>query len=281
MDNKTDLQNPFLPRLKVSFGIAEPWCVSAKLEEKFGNCIPGGRKGGRFINGRYEPICLYGFSVDILKLLEERLGFVGILSLSTDEKFGTFYEENGTADGVIGDIINGKGDLGIDLIEHKTRSKVLDFTTPYLINSLELAYLQRPELKEAVIFGPFSPQLWLGILGTISILVLVFWMMERASPYGHHQRKKRIEEHSGKFGLVDSTNFIMGTFFTGEIIKEKPNTMANHIATIFVAIMSILIISAYSANLITFLVVVNETPIIYGLLDPKVRKRALLISCAF
>ena len=274
--NRTDLQNPFLPRLNVSFAIADPWCMTAKVEDKFGNCIPGGRKGRRLANGRYEPVCLYGFSIDILELLEERLGFVGILNLATDGKFGTIYEENGTADGVIGDILNGKGDLGIDLIELKIRNKVLDFTTPYLISSLVVAYLQQYELKEAVIFGPFSPQLWLGILGVILILVLTFWILEKASPYGHHQQKRRIEEHSGKFDLVDSTNFIMGTFFTGEIIKQKPNALVNRVITILVSILSILVVSAYSANLLTFLVVVDETPIVNGLLDPKVRKKNII-----
>ena len=271
LNEVNEVHLPSLPRMNVSIALADAWTMIAKWEHTLSGCKPGGRKGTRVINGHREFVCFYGFSVDILQLLEERVGFVGVLKLSTDGKFGSYDEENGTMTGIIRDIVTGEGDLGIDLSEDKNRLKVLEFTTPYLIFSLEIAYLQQYKLKEALLFGPFSPQLWLGTIGAIVVLVVACWILERASPYGHYQVKKRTVKHSAKFDLVDSANFVMGTFFTGEIIKEKPGSFGNRVTAIMVSIVSILIISTYSANLITFLVVMDETPIVDGIFDPKVR----------
>lgn len=231
--------------------------------------------GMRATGGINETVCFYGYAIDILKAVEEKLHFVGEVQISSDGKYGTYQADTGkadtgTANGIVGDLFDGKAELGIDLIEDKTRNKAVDFTTPYAITSIAIAYLQQTQYKEGGIFGPFSPELWLGIIGVIALLVVTVWFWERYSPYGQHQINKRTLENSKAFGLDDSANYVMGTFFTGEIIDQKPKTFGSHIAIIVISFVSILVISAYSANLITFLVVMDEEPLVSQLLDPKV-----------
>ena len=271
--DESQAENPFLPRLRVAVAETAPWLMTASFSQNYnGNydCGREGRIGVRRKNGINETVCFFGFAMAILKAVEEKLHFVGEVQISSDGKYGTYNEETGKADGVVGDLVDGEADLGIDLIEDKTRNKAIDFSTPYAITSIAIAYRQQSQYKESGIFGPFSPQLWLGVIGTIAVLVVIVWIWERFSPYGQYQVNKRTLEDSKAFGLDDSANYIMGTFFTGEIIDQKPRTFGSHVAIIVISFVSILVISAYSANLITFLVVLDDEPIVTGLSDPKV-----------
>ena len=271
----SQIQNPFLPKVRVAVADTPPWLSVTNFSQDYeGDTTPCGRDGLvgiRNINGTNETVCYYGFCIDVLKAIEEKLHFVGQVQFSSDGKYGTYHEELGKADGIVGDLASGRADLGIDLIEDKTRNRAIDFSNPYAITSIGIAYLQKMNYKESGIFRPFSPELWLGICGTIAVLVLIVWTWERISPYGQYHLNKRSLDDAKVFGLDDSANYIMGTFFTGEIIDQKPKTFGSHVAIIVISFVSILVIAAYSANLITFLVVLDEEPLVNGLLDPKVK----------
>ena len=268
------LENPFLPRIRVAVAEAPPWLSMTNFSQDYqGDSTPCGRNGlVGFHNksGSNAKVCYYGYAIDILKTIEEKLHFVGKIQLSSDGKYGTYDEETGKSDGIVGDLVNGKADLGVDLIAGKTRNKAISFTTPYAVTSMAIAYLQKASYKESGIFRPFSLELWIGVICTIVVLVIIVWLWERISPYAQYQVNRRSLETSKPFGLDDSANYIMGTFFTGEIIDQKPKTFGSHVAIIVFSFVSILVIAAYSANLITFLVVLDEEPLVSGLLDSKV-----------
>eukprot|EP00795_Rhopilema_esculentum_P013271 gene13271-4104_t len=259
-------------RFRVAVAETAPWLMVAelyKLHESNLPCGKSGRLGLRPKLNNSEFVCFYGFAIDILKAVEERMKIVGIIKLSKDGKYGTIDPKTGLADGIVGEIAAGEADFGLDLIEDKTRNKVISFSSPYSVTSFAVAYLQQFSYKEADVFQPFSKQLWLTIVGTIALLVIIVWIWERISPYSQYQVNKRTTNESRAFGLDDSANYIMGTFFTGEIIDQKPKTFGSHVAIIVISFVSILVISAYSANLITFLVVLDEEPLITGLTDEK------------
>ena len=266
-------RNPFWPRLRVSVVENAPWTIVTKYRQISSSespCSLGGRLGIRLTLNSSELICMHGFTINIIKELENRLQFVAIIHLSKDGKYGSFDESKGMIDGIVGELARGEADFGVELIEDKTRNQFISYTTPHTITSISMAYLQQYNYKEADIFDPFSVELWLCILGTICLLVIIIWILERVSPYSQFQLNKRILNAARTFDIDDSANYIMGTFFTGEIIDQKPRTIGSRSTNIVVAFVSILVISAYSANLIQFLVVLDQEPIVTGLKDQKV-----------
>ena len=266
--------NPLLRRFRVAVAESAPWLMVAELYQLHQSNLPCGKSGRLGLRPKLnnsELVCFYGFAIDILKVVEERMKIVGIIKLSKDGKYGTLNPKTGLADGIVGEIASGEADFALDLIEDKTRNKVISFSSPYSVTSFAVAYLQQFSYKEADVFQPFSKELWLTVVGTIALLVIIVWIWERISPYSQYQVNKRTINESRAFGLDDSANYIMGTFFTGEIIDQKPKTFGSHVAIIVISFVSILVISAYSANLITFLVVLDEEPLITGLTDEKVK----------
>ena len=265
------------PRLRVSVVESKPFIIVNKYNETSEDNLPcqiSGKLGiKRTLNASGELVCMNGFTIDILKELETTLGFVGIPMMTRDGKYGKYDPSTGETDGYVGEIVRNESDISIDLYADRTRSLVMSFTTPYFIGSLGLAYLQKNQYEEAAVLKPFSLYLWLCIIGTIIVLIVVLWSLERVSPYSQHQINKRSLDETKEFNFVDSVIYVWGTFFTGEIISNKPMAVGSRSIAITVSFVSILVMSAYSANLISFLVVLDETPLVTGLLDEKVRNR--------
>ena len=82
--------------------------------------------------------------------------------------------------------------------------------------------------------------------------------------------KKRSFDDIKDFGAFDSTTYVWGTLFSGEIIEKKPKSSGSHTIILAFSRVSVVIISAYYGNLITYLEVLDERPPVSGLFDPKV-----------
>ena len=274
MINKQNL-NTNAPKLRVSLVEFGQFVMVYEYNETSESNLPcqiSGKLGmKRKPNASYELVCINGFTIDILKELEATLGFVGIPMLTEDGKYGGYDTSDGEIVGYIRDIVLNKTDISVDLYLDKERSQVIGFTAPYYTGSMGFAYLQKNQYEEAAVLKPFSLYLWLCFIGTIIVLIVVLWSLERVSPYSQHQINKRSLDETKEFNFVDSVIYVWGTFFTGEIISNKPMAVGSRSIAITVSFVSILVMSAYSANLVSFLVVLDETPLVTGLLDEKVR----------
>ena len=281
----TDLVNPLWPRLRAVVAQSyEPWIIVIDFNKTYSTevlCGLSGKYGYRYVSidsNETVPICAYGAAIDILKRMEEKLEFVGEVHVSRDGLYGSYDEKTNTATGIIREISQDEADIAMDLSEESGRNKVVHFSTHFAVGGNGIAYIQSNNYRSAGLFGPFSGFLWAAIVLGIVGLMIFIWCIERISPYGEYKLKQRnISGTIESFDASESMNYLWGIFLSGEIIVRKPVTVASHVSLIIFAIVSILILAAYSGNLITFLVVVDETPLITGLYDPKVS--LLLCRC--
>ncbi len=270
-------QNLLLPRLRIAFANPYPPWLSAvdlantEADDSF--CGLGGRYGYRYANSSSNetvPICAYGLNIDILRYIEEMLGFAGVIHITRDGRYGAVDETTGEPDGILGALFRNESDFGIDLGMDPTRRRFVEFTYPYESFGYALLYIAKDSYKLSGVLGPFSSNLWWTLLSVIIGLVFFIWAIERFGPYGQHERNKRTFDQNDSFSFTDSINYMWGLFFCGEIISQKPASFASRASLVITSFVSILVIAAYSANLIAFLVVVDDTPLVSGLLDPKV-----------
>eukprot|EP00795_Rhopilema_esculentum_P013276 gene13276-4112_t len=253
-----------------------PWVIVEEVSKTHTDraaCGRTGMLGKKFVNGTDTvKICAYGYVIDLLNLLKTKLHFEAVISTSRDGKYGSYDLETGESDGIVREVLENKADIGIDLTENKGRSKALWFSNPHLIAPIAIAYIQRSSFDESSIFGPFSNNLYIGIIGMIVGLVVIVFVIERVSPYSGFQIEKRCLVDMEDFGTLESATYVWGTLFTGEIIEKKPKSSGSRTMVLAFSFVSVVMISAYSGNLITYLVVLDETPLVSGLLDPKVGK---------
>eukprot|EP00112_Aurelia_sp_Birch-Aquarium-sp1_P014905 Seg3253.1 transcript_id=Seg3253.1/GoldUCD/mRNA.D3Y31 product="Glutamate receptor ionotropic NMDA 1" protein_id=Seg3253.1/GoldUCD/D3Y31 len=269
------IQVPKKIRAKYRVGIAdswEPWItiVAVSNINRRQNCGLNGKLGYRYVNSstnRTAPICAYGLDIDLLSYLEEKLGFVSEIIQSRDKVYGSYNKAENKATGVVGMIFRNEADIGINFVSSPSREKILHFSTHWITSKLGFAYRQKTTLEESGIFNPFSILLWVAIILGVLSLVVVIWCFENI----HHKIKTNSADSSGsKVKFKTKMTYMWGIFFGGELIDDKPVSHGSHVAMILISFVSIMIVCAYSANLISFLVVLDETPIVTGLYDPKV-----------
>eukprot|EP00794_Sanderia_malayensis_P010297 gene10297-11359_t len=270
--------NPFAMELRV--GVAstfQPWVTIIdfdKTDQREPYCGLYGKYGYRYRNSGTNmtiPICVYGLAIDILRYLEDKHEIVAVVYMVRDGLYGSYNKTSGKATGLVREIMDGHADISVDMMEDDSRRKAIEFTSPYEMAHHGIAYIKDNIKVGSGVFSPFSATLWAVIMSVILGLVLLIWAIERLSPFGELQKNRRlVNEPDHMFGISESMEFVWGTFCCGEIIQIKPSVTASRVISIFIACVFIMIVAAYSANLITSFVVVDETEFITGLNDPKI-----------
>ena len=252
-----------------------PFIMHLDLDKTVGDiniCGREGMKGVRYNGSQQIEICAYGFEIDMCRLLQKRLNFNYRIIVSRDGFYGSYNQDTNSSSGIVREIIENNADLALELTETKARSHALWYSKPYMISYIAFIYVKPSTFRDSGIFKPFEANLWLGILASIACVIIFVWTLERFGPYGRYQTNQRsIADKEETFNIFDSITYVWGTYFTGEIIVEKPKSFGSRATITIVSIVAIIVIGAYSANLIAFLIVVDETPPINGLYDERVR----------
>ena len=260
-------------------GAVPPWVLHVDLERTVSSteiCGREGMKGLRYNGSQKMEICVYGFAIDIFQILRDKLNVDYRLIVSRDEQYGSYSKETNSSSGIVREILEGNADIALDLTENKPRSQVLWFSKAYIISPISLMHVKTDSFTNSGIFKPFDSYLWYGFIGSVVFSILFIWILEIVSPYGRCRINQRaVCDDDRTFNIVDSANYVWGTYFTGEIIVEKPRSFGSRVTIIVISIVAVVIIASYSGNLITYLLVVNETSPINGLLDDKVSNRIL------
>lgn len=276
MTRETDLIGS-RPTLVASIaGTSPPWVFVQDMDTANGQCGLNGMKGLRFNGTRAITVCVFGFTIDMLRALKNELNINAKIVISRDKLYGYYDNTTGKSTGVVRELAEKAADFGIDITETATRSHILAFSKPHLIASFAFMYVPSNSFSDSGIFKPFDTRLWVGILASIISFVILILALDRCSPhveYNHRsennpESSSRVAEES--FTMISSITYVWGTLFTGEIIMEKPKSNASRVVAIFVSIIAILLVAAYAGNLISFIIVMDETPPITGLLDERV-----------
>ena len=131
--------NPFLvpprPTLRVPVILYPPWIEAEEPQDTYERKMTCLKRGYFCYNETgitITKLCCFGFSIDLLKILERELGFVPEIYFIADGKHGNFDETTGKWNGIVDELVTGKGDLALDLPLSGERAKHIEFSFPYL-----------------------------------------------------------------------------------------------------------------------------------------------------
>ncbi|XP_028404763.1 glutamate receptor ionotropic, NMDA 1-like [Dendronephthya gigantea] len=261
--------------LKISVHLQEPYVVineNAAHNSSDDTCA----LGLPCVGSDGEESCCSGYCIDLLKLLMRDIGFSVRIYIVKDGKYGDLDQTTGQWSGLIGEVSRGEADMAVsDLTISEQRSKVVDFTHPYMDASMAIMVkVSRRERNNWTDFmDPFAASLWIAIIVCINTTLLIMWLLERYSPYGQRERGKflkRSEEHS--FGFVQAIWFTWSVVFQTDI-GSKPKGVACRILALSFAFSMLIVITSYTANLAAFLVIKEEILPLNdaGIRDPKLQ----------
>ena len=225
--------------------------------------------------------CVSGLMVDLLGLIQNKLGFNYELYLVPDGKYGAIDDATGRWNGMIGEVLYGHADMALGSITiNAQRSQVVDFTSPYgevgigmMISNGNTA---RP-LITMEFLEPFGTSLWLAIVTTILTMLLALWFLDRKTGEFYSKSKRPFLEREKKFfkrrqrvTLLESMSYTWSTFVHVPAGSGFPRSLSARFVAIFFAFAMIILSSTYTANLAANKVKDEAEPPITGIHDEKV-----------
>ena len=247
--------------LKVAVIIQEPYAqINQNYAENSSHetCALGWPCVG--LDGTYS--CCTGYCIDLLKLLMREVGFSVSIQVVKDGKYGALNHTTGQWTGLIGEVVRGDADIAIaDLTINEQRSKVVDFTHPFMDAGMGVLVkvARRDKNNWTGFMDPFAATLWIAIVICINTVLIFMWLLEKYSPYGQWKRKNVLSGHKeSSFDFFQIIWFTWSLVFQTFDIGTKPKSFSCRILALSFAFSMLIVITSYTANLAAFLVVEEE-----------------------
>ncbi|KAK3719756.1 hypothetical protein RRG08_040059 [Elysia crispata] len=202
-------------------------------------------------NDRFE-----GFAVDLAKKLAEYVRFNFEFRVVADGSYGTKNEENGTWNGMMGELIDGTADLAVaPLTITADRERYVDFSKHFMEIGVTIM-IKKPQSQRPGVFSfmePLSLEVWLCIIVAYLTVSVGLFLVSRFSPV-EWRRVKGEGQYENDFSLFNSFWFSMGALmFQGS--DTCPRSISGRIIGGAWWFFVLIIISSYTANLAAFLTI--------------------------
>lgn len=239
------------------------------------------------INGMEElyVFCVSGLMIDLLGLIQNKLGFSYELYLVPDGKYGAIDDTTGRWNGMIGEVLYGKADMALGTITiNAQRSRVVDFTTPYGEVGIGMLIANGNSPRPLItmeFLEPFGTSLWIAIVATIFSIFITLWLLDRNTSefYAKSRRpflkreKLRYFQRGQSVTLLESMSYTWSAFVHVPAGSGLPRSLSARFVAIFFAFAMIILSSTYTANLAANKVKDDAEPPITSILDEKVCHR--------
>ncbi|XP_071951840.1 glutamate receptor 3-like isoform X2 [Antedon mediterranea] len=220
-----------------------------------------------------------GYCKDLLDELAKHLKFKYTIQLVKDGNYGSFIEETGRWNGMIGELKDGTADMAVaSLTINAERERDVLFTKPFMTLGISIMVKKpvNPDPDPFSFLRPLSTEIWLCIIFAYTGVSVVLFLVSRFSPTEWYTVREdgdvsptpvedsSTEEDEAKtndFGIFNSLWFSMGAFMQ-QGCEISPRSLSGRIVGGVWWFFTLIIISSYTANLAAFLTVERmESPI--------------------
>ncbi|XP_070579855.1 glutamate receptor ionotropic, NMDA 2A-like [Ptychodera flava] len=220
--------------------------------------------------GVYYYQCCIGLTVDLLLQLSMDIGFKYDLYIVEDSKFGAY--ENGSWNGMVGDILRGKADGAIaTMLDTADRSAVIDTSVSYMKSGISVMVKKvEGAVPSDAFLAPFDYTVWLlltvGIVQAVAVAVFAF---ECLSPGGYDRTLKG--PRATKFTFGSSLWIVWALLFNNTVPLKPPRSYTAKFMTNMWGCFSLIFIAMYTANLVAHMIREAPEDMVDGFLDDKLQ----------
>lgn len=220
--------------------------------------------------------CCYGFCMDLLNRLAEKVNFSYEVHLSEDGSYGSLRRVNGTDmkrwNGMVGEVIDGKSDLIVAALTiNNERAEWIEFSKPFKYQGLTILVKKDQSRNRLDSFlRPFQINLWLLVLLSVHIVAVILYLLDRFSPFGRFKLARKEKEETA-LNLSSAMWFSWGVLLNSGIGEGTPRSFSARVLGMVWAGFAMIIVASYTANLAAFLVLDRPKAVVSGIDDPNLR----------
>ena len=258
------LMNEYPPNVMTQPKIRGEPCQGSSMPCMKSVSTPDGEKKMEF--------CCYGFVIDVLEVVMGEYPFIPELLFTLDGQYGVYDEANDTWNGVVAELLSGRGDVSFDLYISSRRATVVEFTEPYMPSGIRLLVKESEREESDIVWlsylRPFTPPVWLTLLGTLGVMIFFLWVMDKVSPV---RGSNKLFNRNSPFKIDNAICFALSLAFGRPADESKPTTNGARLSSVAFGMAMLVFVSTYSANLAAFLIVDDKTTPVEDIYDLKVR----------
>ncbi|XP_039625129.1 glutamate receptor ionotropic, delta-1-like isoform X1 [Polypterus senegalus] len=205
-----------------------------------------------------QPKRYKGFSIDVLDALAKNLGFKYDIYQASDSKYG-IQLQNGSWNGMIGELINKRADLAISAITiTPERESVVDFSKRYMDYSVGIL-IRKPEEKINIfsLFAPFDLAVWACIAAAIPVVGVLIFVLNRIQAVRGQTPPAHQQQPSGSSPSTSLHSAIWIVY--GAFVQQGGESIVSSVALRIVMgswwLFTLIVCSSYTANLAAYLTV--------------------------
>lgn len=208
--------------------------------------------------------CCIGYVIDILELLKKDLGIHVELYFVEDKYYGAYNSTTKTWNGMVNDLVQGKAEITLTTLTIKEiRSRAIDYSVPFLYGETKIMLGKKVKSLNMIEFGfltPFDTYLWLVALLVINVVLVVVWLTDRFSPYGHYRSHRGRRRHV--FDIPACMSFTWSSVFKLELDSNaSPRSVSARTTSAVFAFAMLMLVSSYTANLAASLVTTTDVQV--------------------
>lgn len=211
--------------------------------------------------------CCVGLSIDLLKILSDRVGFDYELFEVEDRIWGS-RQPNGEWNGLVRSILDKKADFIMTSMKiTPERNEAVDFTVPFLETGITIIVaIREGAVSPTAFLEPYDYPAWCLILVfSVHATGASIFIFEWLSPVGLHQGKTSIREH--KFSLFRSFWLIWAMLFGASVNTDNPRGVSSRFLGNVWALFALVFLASYTANLAAFMITKEEFYDLSGIQD--------------
>ena len=272
-------QRPLKPMLNLVVTRYSPWVMTNDKDVQRGELCPARSRPCKEFqknsSDETRTVCVYGAAVELLSLIEEKIGVRFKLYFVRDGKFGGYNRKTGQWNGMMRELVEGKADTALGLAMGEQRSRAVDFSEPCFRVSLSMLTSSHP-VNDAdfhngpgdnvmSFLGPFYWDVWLSLIAAANLFIFGFWITEKMSP----PYRSRL-----RFSLTDVILYVWGIVFGRDVgAQARPRSFGGRLMTTLFSVASLMVVAAYSANLAAYLIKYSDWVPVDSFEDPRVSSK--------
>ena len=186
--------------------------------------------------------CCSGILVMLMEIVRKRLGFNYTLYIVEDGKWGS--KNNGTWNGMIRDLVDGKADLSLQTMGfQEERLRAIDYSPPIDLTAFGILRIKsvKEEFPNWSFLNPMSKELNYAIAGTALLAVCVILLLEN----GRFLSRITTERFSFREAMV----YVFGLTFQRDMGATNPRMWSGRLAALSYALAMTIIMSIYTARI--------------------------------
>ncbi|XP_032680549.1 glutamate [NMDA] receptor subunit 1 isoform X1 [Odontomachus brunneus] len=289
---KTKPEGFMIPtHLKVLTIEEKPFVYVRELAESETKCLPEEIACPHFNTTEHENtriFCCRGYCMDLLKELSKTINFTYSLALSPDGQFGSYVIKNSSVGGkkewtgLIGEIVNEQADMIVaPLTINPERAEFIEFSKPFKYQGITILEKKPSRSSTLVSFlQPFSNTLWILVMGSVHVVALALYLLDRFSPFGRFKLANSDGTEEDALNLSSAIWFAWGVLLNSGIGEGTPRSFSARVLGMVWAGFAMIIVASYTANLAAFLVLERPKTKLTGINDARLRNTMENLTCA-